>query len=272
MALFQPGIHENLSFKKFLFNEHGSLEITIGGTTDPNARMTALLGNTTLETAEQSFRFYPPSLTEYQKPDEKRSVDAILGDLLQMRKVFLTYAEMFAPKADCEAAFGGIVMFTRLGVTQEQVNGVIAKLQEEKVVKAITKSLSEAFVNFMLKLPNWDKLSFRHKFWRQSEAKTFATIPNSKDLFVEPMTIPKAMTKVVWTPWELENKKDSNAAIASDAKATNKETSKSLFNAGAEVPPATKLETVMEDIGPGTAVPKTEEVNLGGGTSIGDIL
>jgi hypothetical protein len=239
MALFKPGIYENLVFTNdSKINEHGTLEIAMKIASGKDDMMSALMGNSTLETMEQSFRFYPPSVTVYNEPNTKKSSDDVAKELLRIRRQLLEYGELVGTKEEAIAAFGGIVMFTRLGVAQSEIENILGRLNDETVLKSVLTSLVTAFLTYMKSKPNFTTVKFRHKFHRQSSTKAYAAIPNNNDPFVESMDVPKEASKLGWSAYEIANHKNTDAEITADAKTADAVTAKSLFNVGTPNPEA----------------------------------
>ncbi|KKL66479.1 hypothetical protein LCGC14_2144550, partial [marine sediment metagenome] len=68
MSLIKVGIHENLALSaKSAINEHGTLELVIGSVQSQEALLEAFEGNDVFDNMESSLRFYPPSITDFNK-------------------------------------------------------------------------------------------------------------------------------------------------------------------------------------------------------------
>jgi len=238
MALITVGIHENLTLSnKTKINEHGTLELAIKTVEAENALLEAFENNTTFDSMESSFRFYPPSLKDF---DQKVKSSGDIGkELLQIRYRLTQYALLFASKDDIEAAIGGIKMFEGLGIAPENMAKAVTMLNKEDFLKKVMGNLATKFYNFMVSVDAFSgKITFRQKFLRQSKDKNFATIPTSTfDVWLEPMTIPKNASKVAYSKWETDNGKDNpNPASSDKSKSTKKDASaaKDLFAAPKE--------------------------------------
>ena len=236
MALISVGIHENLKLSSDTkVNDHGTLELAIESVQDTNALLNAFTNNTTFDSMKSSFRFYPPNLKDYD--GNVKTAPAIAQDLLKMRSQFMQYALLFGTEEEANVSIGGMQMFMDLGIAEENLAGAINQLTNEAFMKKVVTNLATKFVNY---LKGKDAFSgvvkFRHKFMRQSKDKNYATIPNSTfDTWVEAMVIPKSASKVAYSKWEIDNKKNDGTAAASDKPVTTSAAdlnkSKNLFGA-----------------------------------------
>jgi len=228
MAFIKPGIHENCKFgAESKINDKGTLVLDIE--VAPKDIMSAFEGNDTLDTMRGSFMIFPPNVKGFEGED--RSNTEIAEDLMKMRKLLLTYASLLGPKVHAEAAFGSTKMFEGIGITKEQIPQLIENFQNEKVVQKVSTNLQTLFLNYVKSLPTFTTATFRHKFWRKNKKENFAIIPNNQlDVFVESMEVPQEATKIVWSEWEIKNKKnDPNPASADDTTAAP-EDAQNLFD------------------------------------------
>lgn len=214
MALLNVGIHENLSLSnKTLINDKGTLELAIckGGAMDVLA---ALENNTTADTMEQSYRFYPPNLKDFDQ--NLKAPDELLKDLLQMRAAFMEYGKLFATEEEVNAAIGGLMIFE--GTGQVDTNAAIASLVRQDYLTKVTTNLATRFVNLLKEHNAFDgKITFRQKLPRQSAAKVYSGLPrfSTYEVYLEPMTVAKADSKIAFSTWEIDNGRDHGRPIAS---------------------------------------------------------
>ena len=248
MGLINVGIHENLTLSnKTKINEHGTLELAIKTVEAEDAVLQAFQNNTTFNSMESSFRFYPPSLTDFDKV--KKSAGDIGKELLQIRYRLTQYALLYTTKEAIEAEIGGVKMFEGLGIDPDNMAKAVTMLNKEDFLKKVMGNLVTKFYNFMVTLDAFaGTVTFRQKFLRQSKDKNFAVIPTSTfDVWLESMTIPKAASKVCYSEWETKNGKDNPDPVSSDkSKSTKKDASTAvdLFAA-----PAGAEKTEGEDVG-----------------------
>ena len=233
MSLIKVGIHENLALSaKSAINEHGTLELVIGSVQSQEALLEAFEGNDVFDNMESSLRFYPPSITDFNKKS-KTSAD-IGAELLKMRYQFMQYALLYTTKETAQDAIGGTKMFEGLGIPKEDYPKVLGMLTNEELLKKICTNLANKFLDLLKKLDAFSgKVLFRQKFLRQSPEKNFAVIPNSTfDIWIEPMSIPKSASKIEYSLWEIENKKNDPNPGKVDSKqstAKDKEKAANLF-------------------------------------------
>lgn len=234
MALFTVGIHEGLGITdKTKVNEHGTLELNISATTGSDSVLDALEGNDTMSSLEQSFRFYPPNMLDFDK--NKKTGAAILKDLLLIRFQFLQFGYIYVPKEKAQSYFGGTKMFEGIvPMDKESLGKAITQLVNEDFMKKVVANLSAKFVHFLETEKIYESpIKFRIKLLRQSKLKNFATIPSSEfDTWIEPMDIPAEASKIAFTDYEISKGKDSGAPVKSDdpkAKAKDVNKAKSLF-------------------------------------------
>lgn len=235
MALIKVGIHENLMISdKTKINDKGTLELCIKAVQSPDALLDAFAGNDTFTSMESSFRFYPPSMKDF---DQNVKTAAEIGsEILRLRHQLLCYAKLYATKEVAEKALGGLAMFKGLGIPDDQIKKALTMFNQEEFVKKVVTNLCTLFVNFLKEKKAFEgKVLFRHKFLRQSKAKTFAVIPSSDfDVWVESMDVPKEASKVAFSEWEIENGKNNADPVSSTAgDSTEEDANKAstLFNA-----------------------------------------
>jgi hypothetical protein len=237
MSLIKVGIHENLTFSKAVINDKGTLELGIKTVEDPDALLNAFEGSGTFDKMESSFRFYPPSMKDFDQVPKDSA--ALASEILKMRHQFIQYARLFATKEDVEDAIGGLNMFNGLGIPPEDIKKALAQFTNEDFLKNVVTNLGQIFADFLAEKNAFSgSVLFRHKFIRQSKAKNFATIPNSDfDVWVESMDIPSNASKISYSEWELKNGKDNPDPVASsDADTTVEDANKAsaLFSAEAD--------------------------------------
>lgn len=245
MALIKVGIHENLMISdKTKINDKGTLELCIKAVQSPDALLDAFSSNETFNPMESSFRFYPPSMKDF---DQNLKTSAEIGqEILKLRHQLLTYAKLYATKEEAEKALGGLAMFKGMGIADDQIKKALTMFDQEEFVKKIVTNLCTLFVEFLKQKKAFSgKVLFRHKFLRQSKAKNYAVIPSSDfDTWVETMDIPKDASKIAYSDWEKENGKDnpdpvSSTPAASSAEDANK--ASALFSAPAKNKPAEEV-------------------------------
>lgn len=224
MALIKPGIHEPLILsEKTKINDKGTLELVITSVEDPNSLFNAFQNNTTLSDMESKFIFYPPSLKDFEQ--KAKTAAEIGNDLLKMRHQLTQYSLLFATKEEVDKTIGGLEMFRGIGIPEDKMKQALSMLTDEAFVQKVTTNLCTKFYKFLLAKKAFDgKVQFRHKFLRQSETKNYPTIPTSDyDVWVESTDVPKEASKIAFTKWEIDNKKNNPDPVSSDPSASSAE-------------------------------------------------
>jgi hypothetical protein len=261
MGLIPVGIHNNLVIsEKSKINDKGSLELVIKSVESPEAILAALTSNEVYQAMESNFRFFLPSLTDFNK--NVKSAADLVKDLTVRRHQLSKFAELFGTKEEVAKAIGGMAMFEGLGIPPENYGKAVGQLLQEDFLKSVDTNMCTKFLDFLKKKNAFDKhdASFRAKFPRGSKTKTFSSISKSTyEVWLEPMTIPEAATKMEWSDYEIKEGLDHGNPLASDAtqaavKDVNK--AKALFNAPDAHAESDKKEVeAMTDAAPAVAKP-----------------
>ena len=232
--MFIPvGIHENLVLdSKSKINDHGTLELNIKSVQSDEAVFAALANDDIVQSLESSLRFYPPNLLDFDK--NKKTAADIAKDMSVLRHQFTQFARLYATEDEVKAAIGGLQMLADLGIPAEDMPKAFQSLVNEEFLHRVVTNLSKKFLDFLTSKNAFDgSTPFRMKFWRQSAAKNFVTIPVSTfDTWIESMAIPKDQSKVAYSDYEIEKGKNNAApAKSSSAQSGTAETAKaaSLF-------------------------------------------
>lgn len=219
MALIPVGIHNNLVIsEKSKINDKGSLELVIKSVESPEAILAALENNEVYQAMESNFRFFTPSITDFNK--NVKSAADIVKDLTVRRHQLSQFAELFGTKDEVEKAMGGMAMFEGLGIPPENYGKAIGQLTQEDFLKKVDTNLCTKFLNFLKAKAAFNKVSsaFRAKCPRGSKNKIFSSLPKSTfDVWLEPMSIPKSASKIEWTDYEIAEGLNHANPIASDA-------------------------------------------------------
>ena len=266
MALIKPGIHENLRISnKTTVNEHGTLELYIEAAQSENAELEAFENNTVGINMASNFRFYPPNLTTFDK--KPKNIGDLGEELRRMRYQLTQYALLYATPEQVEQYIGGTQMFEGLGIPPEDYGKAVRMLTQEDFLKKVVTNLANKFVKFLNDGRVYESpIKFRQKFLRQSSTKNYAVIPTSDfDVWLEPMTIPKASSKIAFSKWEIDNGKNNpNPAASSDAKNTTTQdvnTGKNLFGTpGSALPTTPKPDLMSQPVTPAEAIPLANAV------------
>jgi hypothetical protein len=241
--LIKVGIHDNLVVTNDTkVNEHGTLELGIATAQDTSDLLAAFQNNATGDQMKSSFRFYPPNQEDFDK--NQRSSGDIAGDLLKMKDQLMKIAALFAPEETVEAYIGGTKMLEGIGIAPEQYAKALEGLTNKDLVAAIVTNLATKFVAFLTAADAFSgSIKFRMKFLRQSKLKNFAVISKSDfDTWIEPMTIPKAQSKISWSEYEVTKGLNDPTPAKADAPEQPGEAVEALK--GAELfGPGTKVET-----------------------------
>lgn len=241
MGLITVGIHENLVLsKESKINEHGTLELVIESKQSADALLDAFTSNTTYSPMKSSIRFYPPSITNFDKTKGNKTASELAAELLKMRHQFMEYGKIFTTTDVVEKHIGNLEMFKGIGIPEDQIPQAIARLTNEEFLKKVVTNLSTKFLALLTEANAFGTIAFRQKFLRQSADKNFAVIPSSEyDTWIEPMEIPKSASKVAFSKWEIDNKKNDpnpGTVSSSETKAQDVAKGENLFG-GANTAP-----------------------------------
>jgi hypothetical protein len=214
MGFIKPSISENLKFSTETgINEKGSLKIVMEADVSEEAMMEAMMNDQVIDTAKGGFLLYTPNLLDFD--DNPRSVIEILKDLTKYKERFIEYGAVLGDEAGAKEAFGNLKMFNIF--PEAQRGKMMKRVTEEEVLNQVFQNLCKLFYNWLINHPNLESTRFRHKFHRQSAAKSFPNIPFTYDMpIVESMSVPKTESKIQWAKWEIEKKKNDASETAPD--------------------------------------------------------
>jgi len=219
MALIPVGIHNNLVIsEKSKINDKGSLELVIKSVESPEAILAALTNNEVYQAMESNFRFFTPSITDFNK--NVKSAADIVKDLTVRRHQLSKFAEVFGTKDEVRKAIGDMAMFEGLGIPPEGYGKAIGMLTNLDFLQKVDANLCGKFLDFLKSKNAYDSASngFRAKFPRGSKNKTFSSISKSTyETWIEPMTIPETASKIEWSDYEKNEGLNHANPIASDA-------------------------------------------------------
>lgn len=254
--LIKVGIHDNLVLTNDTkVNEHGTLELSIATVQDTSDLLAAFQNNSTGDQMKSSLRFYPPNQEDFDK--NQRSSGDIAGDLLKMKMQFMSFAVLYAPQETVEAYIGGTKMLEGIGIAPEQYAKALDSLTNADLCMKVTTNLATKFVEFLTAANAFNQtIKFRMKFLRQSKMKNFVVVPKSDfDTWIEPMTIPKAQSKIAYSAYEIDKKLNDPAPATADAPESAGNDAQAEALQGAELfGPETPVTT------PAVAAPVTEPV------------
>lgn len=218
MAFIKVGIHENLVLTDdSKINDKGTLELGVKADAGADAIMAAFESGETFSEMKSSFRFYPPSMKNFDQ--ELKTADVLASELLVMRHQFQEYGRLFATQDEIDVTFGKLCMFEGLGITPDQYGGAIKQLTQEDFLKKVVTNLGTKFLQFLTSNGAFDgTVTFRQKFLRQSKAKNYAVISKSSfDVWVESMDVPKEASKIEFSEYEKKGGYDNPNPVASDS-------------------------------------------------------
>lgn len=231
--LIPVGIHENLIIsEKSKLSDKGGMDLVVKSIESPEAILAALTNNEVYNAMESNFKFFAINLTDYNK-NVKGAAD-LVKDLTVLRHQLSAIASVYGTKEEVDTAIGGMAMFEGLGIAPENYGKAVAQLVQGDFLKKVQDNLSSKFLAFMTGKKAFESTPFRAKFPRSSKTKTFSGITKSPyDVWIEPMSIPKAQSKIEWTDYEIKEGYNHGNPIASDdAKASVEDVNKAknLFN------------------------------------------
>lgn len=233
MGLIPVGIHENLVIsEKSKLSDKGGMDLVVKTVETPEAILAALTNNEVYNAMESNFKFFSINLTDFNK-NVKGAAD-LVKDLTVVRHQLSSIASVYATKEEVDKAIGGMAMFEGFGIDPSKYGNAIAQLVQADFLKKVEDNLYQKFLDFMKAKKAFEGAPFRAKFPRGSKNKTFAGITKSPyDVWIEPMSVPKAQTKIEWSDYEIKEGLNHGNPIASDAAKTSVEDvnkAKNLFN------------------------------------------
>jgi hypothetical protein len=238
MALLKVGIHENLKLtEETKVNDQGSLEIHIESAADAkDAILEAFTSNSVYSPMKGKLIIFPPNMKTFD--GVSKDAGAIASDLLKIRHQLMCYAKVYVTTEKVNAAIGGLKMLEGLGIPADELNTAVPRLANEDFMKKVNTNLAAKFVKLLTEENAFKGgITFRQKFLRQSADKNYAVIPMSDyDVWIESMDIPKSASKVAYTKYEIDKKKnDPNPAAGdkSESSSTDANKGKNLFGGGA---------------------------------------
>jgi len=191
--MLKIGIHDNVVVSKAAVNEHGTLEIEF--TQQPeNDILGALAGNVEITPVQSvNIRVYKQEVEYF---GEQREGNKVLTLIINFKSVLTELLGIYIDNPTIDATKG-------LKVPQGGMNEFFTNQDNvDKAYKSIVDQFNAAIKPF---LNSDDK--FRVKLPRRSPKYAYASLPNFGP-WVEPMTIPKENSKLRWSKWEIENKKN----------------------------------------------------------------
>lgn len=260
-ALIRPGIHENLMISsKTKVNEHGTLELVIASAQSEDAELLAFQNNMVNISMESNIRFYPPSLTDFDKVVKKPG--EIGQELRRMRFQLNEYAKLYATQEQIDKYIGGMSMFEGLGIPPADYGKALKMVVQKDFLEKVVTNLATRFIKFLQDAKVYESnILFRQKFLRQSKDKNYAVIPTSDfDVWIEPMAILAEHSKIAFSDWEIKNgKNDPNPAASSSTKNMSKtdvNTGKNLFGTPADaVTPPVGVTPPMPEVAAPPVIP-----------------
>lgn len=220
--MLKVGIHENVVVSKAVINEHGTLEIEFlqKGSNDA---LGALSGNVELSKDESvNIRSYGQNVEYFQ---QKRTGEQMFKLVIGFKSILTELLAVYIDNPVIDAGKG-------ISITNDNINTVFS---DQAVVDVAYNNIITQFVTLIT--PFLGKEGFRVKLPRKSAKSAFPSLPTYGP-WVETMDIPVEATKLKWTPWEIENKKNDSTIAADVVTATAQDLS------------ATKLEGVFSTAGP----------------------
>lgn len=228
-----PGIFENLVFSpKMNVNDKGTLELHFAGLVTEAAIAKAWEEGGSVDAVEGKFLLFPPMMYNTAKGSTvkvPKTAAEVNSDLQHMRNLLVNYAMLIGTEAAAKEAFGGIQAFLGLGIAADKIGAAFGRVNDETFAKKVYTNLVSKFVDYIKGVKDYDKTTFRHKFWRKNEKEGFAVLPRAdKPYPFESMEVPSEASQIGWTKWELEAKKNDASASKRDAKTPVKQ-AESLF-------------------------------------------
>ena len=217
--LISIGIVENISVSSDSgINQDGrrvlSLEVALG----EKAMVEAMMSGTVIEPMKSSFLHFDTSMTVFGKDDEFKTFDTLSTEFALEAKKLVTYGSFITSEEDAQAKFGTAKVFESMGIQESGIYAAMQNFVNEEFLISMYNKLYELFGEYTKAIPTISETKFRHKFWRASKNKAFASVPSmkTKGVFVEPMTVPIEDSEISWSVYELEKGKNDDTEIAAD--------------------------------------------------------
>lgn len=214
--MLKVGIHENVVISKAAINEHGTLEIEFlqKGSNDV---LGALSGNVELSQDEKvNIRSYGQNVEYFGK---SRTGEQMFKLIINFKSILTELLSVFIDNPTIDAGKG-------LTITNDNINTIFIDQANVDIAYA---NIVGQFVELVT--PFLEKNAFRVKLPRKSAKSAFPSLPTFGP-WVESMDIPVEATKLKWTAWEIENKKNDSTPASDIVTAADLSTDKlaEVFN------------------------------------------
>ena len=204
------GIHENVVIRSVVMNDKKRLEIELIELSRvaevKKSVFDTLLMARTAEEGNISFKLsvFGPLLPKKddQSPEKKKELIGL--DITKLIKQLSQILEQFIPAASITLDTIDI-QFARTGIMDAQ--SFDALILDQKVLDQIYDNIAGEFIRLMTPFVDKSEDAVRFKLVRQSKDKHYASIPSrfiTDNPFIELMSVPKAQSRVLFTPYELK--------------------------------------------------------------------
>lgn len=198
--MLQVGINENLVVSKTVKNDQGSLVIGIKQITevDPMDILNGSSSVTNFNAPEQDFLIYPPKVSNFDgDPDSVKNVMKKIAELKDPLNLILSqYTTSNNIKWD---------IFAGTGVAKDNLD---VKLTSQDTLDKIYSNIVDQFIKQMSMFVGDNGKKMRMIFIRSSKAKHYPALRKrflDSQPFIEPMTIPRDVSKLKFSKYEIEN-------------------------------------------------------------------
>lgn len=216
------GIHENVFVEAVSIDAKDTIHITFNEVAKAGKEKKSLFAMAASSEVENidagtNIMLFPPTPPKEDSTDTlEKKLKRTVGDINKVKGQCLHILEQFYTKTDLKDK-----MQPFAGLNMSDANFETEVLKKE-VLLAVQRNIARTFIEMMAPFVGKPEHAMRLLLIRQSEAKHFATLRGTyldDQPFLEPMVIPKADSKLKFSPWEIQNGYDSGIPVPKTAKA-----------------------------------------------------
>lgn len=213
--MIKVGINENLVIKEVKKNDKGSVEITFqeGTIIDPIAALNGS-GSTNFNQAEHKVIIFPVNPNDAEgNTDSYKNLMAKIAEIKDpLDHILQQYLTKTSIKWD---------IFAGTGLTAETIQ---EEIRREATLIKIYNNIVDQFLTMASQAEGLNTMKVRVLFIRQSKAKHYPRLRSrflDRQPFIEPMSIPKEQSKLVFSKYELDNGLDKGDVVIAQAPSTS---------------------------------------------------
>lgn len=207
--MIRVGINENVILTKAELNEEGRLAITFkDGVDDMDAFAQLQEGDITESGLDTTFQIFPPSTKKTTGEDLTK--EQIHNDLNNLKNQLAHILGQYrALSASPDGQFAAFKWQPFVGIDAiKDAEAYYRAIVQESFLKQIFTNIATQFIKEISAFAGKTDLKMRLLCIRRSKDKHFATLRNkflNENPFLEPMTIPKAQSRLKFSKYEIDN-------------------------------------------------------------------